>query len=103
LDDSMSSTMTGAQMMHHFINSPPLIIQNHGWTCPMFSSAVDVDGCPEHSSLVTLVRPFLNMVIHSYMLFCGKELFPYCAESLRLVSALGTPSAQRNCITALPC
>jgi hypothetical protein len=66
----------------------------------MFSSVVDTDRCPDHSSSVTLVRWFLNVVIHSYVLCCSKALFPYCAESLRWICAPGTLSAQKNGITA---
>ena len=50
------------------------------WTRSMFSSVVDVALRPNRSSSVTLVRPFLNMVIRSYTLRCSIALSPYCAE-----------------------
>jgi hypothetical protein len=66
-----------------------------------FSSAMDVAGRPDHSSAMTIVLPFLSMVIHSYTLnCCSKTLFQYCAESLQLISAPGTSSAHKNRITA---
>jgi hypothetical protein len=68
-------------------------------THSLISSVVNVDGRPGISSLVTIVRPFLNIVSHSQTLYCGKALFPYCAEILRRISAPGTPSVHKNLIT----
>jgi hypothetical protein len=69
-------------------------------TGSIFSSVVDVDQRPDSSSSVTLVWLFLNMVIHLYILQCGKALLPYCAESLQWISAPGTSSAHKHLITA---
>jgi hypothetical protein len=52
-----------------------------------------------HSS-VTFVGPFSNTALYSSTLRCGEAPFPYRAESLRWISASGTPSAQKNRITA---
>jgi hypothetical protein len=68
----------------------------------VFPSAVDVDGCPDPSS-VTLVRRCLNMVIHSHTRHCSKALFPHFTESLQWIFAPGTSSAHKNCITAHCC
>jgi hypothetical protein len=70
-------------------------------TRSMFSSVVDVDGFPNRSKSETFVRPFLNMVIHSYTLRRGKALLPCCAESLQWASAPGMPSAHTN--RMIPC
>jgi hypothetical protein len=102
LDDPISRTMTVVQMMCHFVYSHPSIIHNMARTRSIFSSAVDVDELPERASSVTLVPPFLYMVIHSCTLRWGKTLFSYCAESLRWRSAPGTPSAYMyHCTAAL--
>ena len=69
-------------------------------TSLMFSSVQDVNGCPDLSSLVTPVQPFLKMVSHSYILLFSKSLFPYCAETLWLISSCGTPSANTNLVNA---
>jgi len=66
-------------------------------------SVVAVDGRPAPSSRVTLVRPFLNFFIHLYTLRCGKTLFPYCAESLRWISAPDTSSDYKKRITERCC
>lgn len=64
------------------------------WTCSVFSPVVDVDvdvdmyRRPDRSSSVTLARPVLNMVIHSYALRYGKTLCPYFPESLQWIFPL---------------
>jgi hypothetical protein len=40
--------------------------------------------------------PFLNMVIHSYILRFGRALFSYCAQSLHWISYPGTLSAHKK-------
>jgi hypothetical protein len=47
------------------------------WTHSMFSSVVDVDGCPRCS------ESFFNFSIHSYTLHFSKVLFPHHAKSVR--------------------
>ena len=69
--------------------------------CWIFTSVVEVVGHSAPSSCVTFVRPLLNFSIHSYTLLHGRALSLYCVESLRWISAPGTPSEQRNRITAL--
>jgi hypothetical protein len=61
-----------------------------------FSPVVDVDGRPKRSASITLVLPFLNISIHSYILWRGKALSPYWAHKLVLISAPLTP-AHKNC------
>jgi hypothetical protein len=99
MDDSVSGTMTDAQMMCHFIDSHPLINQNHG----MESSVFLCSGCGQVSWSFFIVDTYataFNMVINLYTLLCGKELFPYRTNSLQWVSGCVTPSAHKNCITA---
>jgi hypothetical protein len=95
LDDSMSGTVTDTQKMHHFIDSHLSIIQNHG--TDLFSVFL-LSGCGRTSwpfIIGEICGPFLNMVIHSYMLSCCKALFPYYAEILRWISAHGTNSTHK--------
>jgi hypothetical protein len=77
LKDSMSATMTDAKMMHHFIDSHLLIIQNYGMG--MFSvlfSVVDVDGHSDHSLSLTLMQLFITW-LSICTPHCNKALFPY--------------------------
>ena len=53
--------------------------------------------------LMTCWWPFLNMVSPSSTLFFSRTLFPYCAESVQLITATNTPWAYRNLITAFFC
>lgn len=69
-------------------------------TRSMFCSVVAIHGYPNCSSSVTLVSPFMNMIIYLYTLCCGKALFPYCAGSLWWIYTLHTLSAHKNHITA---
>ena len=66
-----------------------------------FSSVVDVDGRPERSASITLVRPFLNISVHSYTLHRGNALSPYWVHKRAWISAPVTPSAHRNLDTSL--
>jgi len=61
----------------------------------MLSSVVAVDRRPAPSCLI-FVRQFFNFSIYSYTLCSGKTLFPYCAESLRWISAPDTPSDRKK-------
>jgi hypothetical protein len=60
----MSRTITDVQMVRHFIDSHPSIVQNHCLNSinSMFSSIVNVDGPPDYSSSVTLLPPFFFRV-----------------------------------------
>jgi hypothetical protein len=69
-------------------------------TRSMFCSVVAFHGHPDCSSSVTLVWPFMNMIIYLYTLCCGKALFPYCAGSLWQISTPDTLSGHKNHITA---
>jgi hypothetical protein len=91
LNDSMRRTMTDASLP---LYSPVDYLKS------LIPSVVDVGGYPVRSSAVTHVKPFLNMAINSYTLYCRKALFPYYAESLRLIFAPGTPSAHKIGVTA---
>ena len=66
-----------------------------------FSSVVDVDGRHERSASITLVRPFLNISIHSYTLHSGNALSQYWVHKRAWISAPLTPSAHRNLMTFL--
>jgi hypothetical protein len=78
LDDSMSRTMTDGHMMRYFITSSRIM----AWTHSLFLSVMNVDGHPDYSASVTLVEPFLNMIVHLYTLSHRKAQFPYYTESL---------------------
>jgi hypothetical protein len=56
-----------------------------------FLPVVDVDDRPKRSASITLVWPFLNISIHSYILQCGKALRPYWAHKWVWISAPLTP------------
>jgi len=65
------------------------------------SSVVYVDGRPERSASITLVRPFSNISIHPYTLLRGNAFFPYCVHKRAWISAPLTPSAHNNLMTLL--
>jgi hypothetical protein len=58
----------------------PLSSRMMALACSCLWSLADVDGHPERSTAVTLVRPFLNISIHSYTLHWGNTLSPYWAN-----------------------
>jgi hypothetical protein len=64
----------------------------------MLSSVVDMYRRPDQRNLCA---PFLNMVIHSYTLSCGRKLYPYSTESLRCISVPGALLAHKIRIIAL--
>ena len=58
VDDFMCRTMTDVHMLCYFVNGRPLVMAGTrimAGTRSMVSSVLDVDGCPDHSSTVTLV------------------------------------------------
>jgi hypothetical protein len=76
MDDSVSSTMTDAHMLCHFIDSHLLINENHG----MDSSVLLCSGCRQVSWSFFFIDTYatgFNIVINLYTLLCGKKLFPY--------------------------
>jgi hypothetical protein len=65
-----------------------------------FCAVVAVVGRPERSASLTLVRPFLNISIHSYTTLWERALSPYrhtCTdECIHLVHLLSTKTYQRS-------
>jgi hypothetical protein len=66
----------------------------------MFSYVLNMDWRPDHSSLVALVRPFLNMDILLYTLRCGRHSFHIVLKVSDGFLPRVTVSAHKNPITA---
>jgi hypothetical protein len=97
-NDSMNRSTTDMQMMHHFIDSHPWLIQNIG---KVSFIVVLCSGCGWASwSFFISDTCATILVIHLHILRCSKALLPYYAESLQWTSAPDTPSAHNNFITA---
>jgi hypothetical protein len=65
-------------------------------TRSMSASVMDVDWRLVPSPCLTLVRPFLNLLIHLQTIHCNMTLFPYCIDVLLCISAPDTPSAHKS-------
>ena len=96
LDNFIGCTVTKLQLMCHFINSHPSVLQDH----VMDSFRVVISnrrGCVFGSfRILTLRRPFLNLSIHSQTIRCDTPLFPHCTDILLCVSGPGIPSAHKK-------
>jgi hypothetical protein len=46
--------------------------------------------------MINVVRPFLNVSIHSHTVRCDMTLFPYCNDIILCILAPGTSSAHKN-------
>jgi hypothetical protein len=99
-DDSMSRTITDAQIIRPFVDIHSRLSRIIAWKPSLFPSVVNMGWRHDHPSSVIFVRPFFNMVIPSNALHCSKALFLCCAESLRRVSAPGKYSSPKNRIAA---
>jgi hypothetical protein len=91
----LSWTMTNLQLMCHFINSHLSVLQDHA--IDSFHVCIS-NGCglAFPSPCLALVRPFLNLSIHSQTICCDKTLFPYCTDIILCILTPGTPSAHKN-------
>jgi len=62
----------------------------------MSASVKEVDWHPVPSPCLTLVRPFLKLLIHSQTIRCNMTLFPYCTDIILCILAPGTPLAHKK-------
>jgi hypothetical protein len=86
-EDFIGRTMTDPHLVCHFVDSHPTS------TCSVFPSLVSVDGYSN-----------IHQFSHAYMLFFGKILSPYSADSIQWIStALNTISPQnfKYCVRVL--
>jgi len=72
--------MTNLQLMCHFIDSHPSVLQDHVRDLSVFVSVMDVDERLAPSSCLTLVRPLLNLSIDTQTICCNMTLFPNCTS-----------------------
>jgi len=91
LDNFMGCTMTKLQLMCHFINSHPSVLQ-YQVTVSFRVVVSNGRGCASGSLLMlTLRRSFMNLLIHSQTIRYDTTLFPHCTDVLLCISAPGTP------------
>jgi hypothetical protein len=89
-------TTTNLQLMCHFINSHLYVLQDHA--IDSFHVCLS-NGCGMASGsfpMINVVRPFLNVSIHSQTIRCDMTLFPYCNDIILCILEPGTPSAHKN-------